>query len=217
GVEESGFRLDAVPVRPQSNELERTGQQGPQRRSRVETEGVDLRWAEADAQASRAARLDRRRPPRISEGLARPLEPQLGGQGRGQQAGGGETEPHVHRCASTSSRRQVAAARVVSAASSTISTPTVSNSAVGPTSRRRAARPNTSPQTGIRASPPSCWAALNVRTRDEIRLATTAAKQVTAGTSRMVARLSGTDSQARVAGPASTARPAAYTASAAAA
>ena len=69
-VEDSGSRLDAVPIRPQPDEVERMRQQACQRRSRVEAERVDLRWAEADAQASRAPRLHRQRTPSIGERLA---------------------------------------------------------------------------------------------------------------------------------------------------
>ena len=69
-VEDSRSRLDPVPVRPQTDQLELMRQQASQRRSRVEAERVDLRWAEADAQASRAPRLHRQRMPGIGERLA---------------------------------------------------------------------------------------------------------------------------------------------------
>jgi len=76
-VESVLLRLDAVPVRRESDDLEPVGDKLLQRRDAVKAERVDLARAKADPQPAIAARLHWEAPPAFVDGLFRPCQPEI--------------------------------------------------------------------------------------------------------------------------------------------
>ena len=68
-AELAGRGLDLVPVRAQSNELERIIQQPFERLARVQAHGIGLSRTKADAEECRVARLDGQLFPALGERL----------------------------------------------------------------------------------------------------------------------------------------------------
>src|SRR5207253_2164815 len=84
-AELAGRGLDLVPVRAQSNELERIIQQPFERLARVQAHGIGLSRTKADAEECRVARLDGQLFPALGERLECFRYANLGSQRNGQR------------------------------------------------------------------------------------------------------------------------------------
>jgi hypothetical protein len=90
GVELTGLRLDATPVRPQPDQLERVGKQRLEGCPRVQSERLDLERTEADPQERRTARPDGQVLPGSGQGLYGSRDSRLRGYRHRHCTGGRE-------------------------------------------------------------------------------------------------------------------------------